>query len=155
MKYEVVTLKQKKVIGLSARTNNHSAEMPAIIGGLWQKFYQGGVFTSIQNKSSQTALGIYSDYEGNQDNDYTITVGSEVSSSDNLPKDCCSLSIPAGKYAKFTVNTTMQNGPADVGAVWAQIWATPLDRTFIADFEEYLAPSSDGSEVVNIYIGLK
>lgn len=155
MQYELVNLTEKKVIGIGARTNNHSPEMPAIIGGLWQKFYQGGVFASIPNKAAETALGIYSEYQGNQDDDYTITVGVEVSTTENLPKDCTKLSISGGKYAKFTVKTTMQNGPADVGAAWGEIWQTNLERTFIADFEEYLAPGADGSEIVNIYIGLK
>lgn len=155
MQYEVVELAKKQVIGIGSRTNNHSPKMPSIIGGLWQKFYQGGVFASIPNKSTQTSLGVYSEFEGDQDDDYTITVGTEVSSTESVPAECSVLEIPAGRYAKFTVNTTMQNGPADVGAAWAQIWQTTLDRTFIADFEEYFAPNADGSETVNLYIGVK
>ena len=155
MQYETVELNEKKVIGIASRTNNHSPKMPEVIGDLWGKFYQGGVLNSIPNKCSQTALGIYSEYEGNQDDDYTITVGTEVSSTENIPEGCVALTIPAGKYAKFSVKTTMQNGPQDVGKVWGEIWQTTLDRTFVADFEEYFAPNADGSEVVNIYVGLK
>ena len=155
MQYETVELNGKKVIGIASRTNNHSPKMPEVIGGLWGKFYQGGILNSISNKCSQTALGIYSEYEGNQDDDYTITVGTEVSSTESVPEDCVALTIPAGKYAKFSVKTTMQNGPQDVGKVWGDIWQTKLNRTFVADFEEYLAPNADGSEVVNIYVGLK
>lgn|SRR5574344_304139 len=155
MEYETVELKEKKVIGIASRTNNHSPEMMNIIGGLWNKFYQGGVYNEIPNKCTQTSLGIYSEYDGNQDDDYTVTVATEVSSIERIPADCVPLVIPAGKYAKFSVKTSMQKGFEDVGTLWLQIWKTDLDRTFIADFEEYFAPESDGSEIVNIYIGLK
>lgn len=155
MQYETVKLNEKKVVGITSRTNNHSPEMSKIIGGLWGKFYQGGVYNSIQNKCAKTSLGIYSEYDGNQDNDYSITVGTEVSSVDSIPKDCVAITIPAGKYAKFTVKTTMKNGPQDIGKLWGEIWKTKLDRTFFADFEEYLEPEADGSEIINIYIGLK
>lgn len=155
MQYQTVELSEKTVVGIAARTNNHSPEMGKIIGGLWGKFYQGGIYNSIQNKCTKTSLGIYSEYEGNQDDDYTVTIGTEVSSDEKIPADCVTLKIPAGKYAKFTLKTTMEKCPFEIGALWTEIWKTDLNRTFVADFEEYCEVQSDGSEIVNIYIGLK
>lgn len=155
MKAELVTLNEKLVVGLKARTNNTSPSMPKIIGGLWQKFYAGGVFEAIKNKSGFCAYGIYSEYAGGVEDDYSICVATEVTDASCLPSDCVSYTIPSGRYAKYVVQTTMQDQAMDVGKCWQSIWSEKIDRTFVADFEEYLAPNADGSEIVNIYVGLK
>lgn len=36
MKYEVITLEEKIVAGIEARTNNTSPNMGMVIGGLWK-----------------------------------------------------------------------------------------------------------------------
>ena len=40
MEYEIVNLKQKTLVGLSARTSNDSLDMGNVIGGLWETFIQ-------------------------------------------------------------------------------------------------------------------
>lgn len=40
MKYEIVNLEEKFVVGISARTNNNSADMSNIITGLWTSFFK-------------------------------------------------------------------------------------------------------------------
>lgn len=163
MEYEVVTMKEMTVAGISARTNNNSPEMPTIIGGLWGRFYQGGVYASIPAKKGMTAFGIYTDYEGDKNDDYTVMIATEVeptvcdtnNKASALPEGVSLLKIVAGRYAKFTIKTTMEKSPADVGAFWGKIWSLDLDRTYKADYEEYLEPGADGSQIVYIYIGLK
>ena len=39
MEYEIVTLEEKIVAGVSARTNNMNPDMGAVIGGLWKRFF--------------------------------------------------------------------------------------------------------------------
>lgn len=72
MNYEIVTLDEKIVTGISARTNNTDPNMGMVIGGLWNKFYQDGVYASINNKANDKALGIYTEYAGKEKDDYTI-----------------------------------------------------------------------------------
>jgi len=43
MNYEVVELKEKIVVGVCAKTSNTDPNMGMIIGGLWEKLYQGGI----------------------------------------------------------------------------------------------------------------
>ena len=69
MKYEIVTLKEKIVVGLSARTNNLSPDMGAVIGGLWNRFYNEGIYASIPEKANNKALGIYTDFENDERSD--------------------------------------------------------------------------------------
>lgn len=146
MKYEIVNLKEKIIVGVSAITSNNSPEMSAIIGGLWEKLYQGGVNQSIKNKVNQYAIGLYSDYSGDQ---YTVTVGNEVSVSEN--EELTVKIIPAGKYAKFSVQGNMVTAVAEA---WDKIWKMNLDRSFTGDFEEYLNSDWENANI-DIYIALK
>ena len=61
MDYEIVTLEEKTAVGVSARTNNTSPEMSAVIGGLWNRFYNECIYASIPKKANAKALGIYTD----------------------------------------------------------------------------------------------
>ena len=74
MNYEIVTLEEKIAVGLSARTNNLSPDMGNVIGGLWNQFYNEGVYASIPDKANEKALGIYTDYAGDERADYTVVV---------------------------------------------------------------------------------
>ena len=74
MEYEIVTLQEKIAVGIAARTNNLSPDMGAVIGGLWNRFYHEGIYSSIPEKANTKALGIYTDYAGDEKSDYTAMV---------------------------------------------------------------------------------
>lgn len=150
MNYEIVELEEKTIVGLTARTGNANPDMQSVIGGLWQKFYQENVYQNIEKKVSDYAYGIYSDYSNDT---YQVTVGvevSQVSEHDQDKKELCSISIPAGTYAKFQVVGDMVRAVADA---WEQIWKMDLKRIYTADFEEYIAFDGTNS-TVNIYVAI-
>lgn len=145
MKYEVVNLEEKTIVGLSAVTSNNSPNMGEVIGNLWKNFYQNGISQSVRNKLNLNAIGLYSDYEGDN---YTVTVGNEVSRSENNELEV--KIIPAGRYAKFSVHGNMV---AAVAEAWDEIWKMNLDRSFTGDFEEYLNNEIENADI-DIYIAL-
>lgn len=146
MKYEVVNLEEKIIAGISAETSNNSPKMTEVIGSLWATLYQGGINQSIKNKMNSYAIGLYSDYSGDN---YTVTVGNEVSKAEN--DELTVKIIPAGRYAKFSVHGNMVTAVAEA---WGEIWKMNLDRSFTGDFEEYLN-SDDENADIDIYIALK
>jgi len=146
MNYEIVTLEEKIVVGVSATTSNSNPKMGEIIGGLWEKLYQGGVNAKIKNKVNEYAIGLYSDYTNDE---YCVTAGNEVSKADN--EDLTVKIIPAGKYAKFSVHGHMEKAVAES---WGEIWQMDLNRSFTGDFEEYLNSDFDNADI-DIYIALK
>lgn len=146
MKYEIVELKEKIVVGVSAITSNDSADMGEVIAGLWEKLYKDGVNNSIKNKVNEYAIGLYSDYS---DDKYTVTAGNEVSVAEN--EGLSVKIIPSGKYAKFSVHGNMVTAVADA---WCKIWKLDLDRSFTGDFEEYLNSDWENADI-DIYIALK
>lgn len=151
MDYEVVNLEEKIVAGLTARTNNQSPDMGAVIGNLWQSFYQNGIYEKIPEKRNEKAIGLYSDYAGNEKDDYDVTVGCEVDSGENLPSGICVKRIPSGAYARFIVQGDMHQAVAEF---WEQLWEMELNRAFLSDFEEYQNGDMEHA-VIHVYISLK
>lgn len=141
--YEIVNLKEKIVAGISVKTNNGDKEMCSKIGALWGKFFGEGIYASIENKVNDKLIGLYTNYEGDFNNDYDIVVCTEVSKENPNFENRI---IPAGKYAKFIV----KGGTEAVGAFWKQLWGMRLPRKYDCDFEEY-----QDKETVYIYISLK
>ena len=150
MEYEIVNLDEKILVGASANTSNSSPDMSNVIGGLWGKFYQGGIHDKIKNTVNEFAIGLYSDYTEDK-NGYCITVGNEVSSLDENNKNLDVKIIPAGKYAKFSICGNMVTAVVDA---WQQIWQMDLDRSFTGDFEEYKIADVENAEI-DIYVALK
>jgi len=118
MKYEVVNLEEKVIAGISAVTSNNSPKMTEVIGKLWAELYQGGISQSIKNKVNSYAIGLYSDYSGDN---YTVTVGNEISKPEN--DELTVKVIPAGRYAKFSVHGNMVTAVAEA---WGEIWTEAL-----------------------------
>ena len=143
MNYEIVELNEKTSVGFAARTSNEDPQMGAIIGGLWKQLYTPENTEKIQNRVNAYAIGLYSDYDKEG---YQVTAGFEVSDAEN-GNGFAVKTIPAGRYAKFSVHGDMIDAVADS---WKEIWETPLDRTFTGDFEEYLS-----QEDIDIYIAIK
>lgn len=150
MEYEIVTLQEKIAVGIAARTNNLSPDMGAVIGGLWNRFYHEGIYSSIPEKANTKALGIYTDYAGDEKSDYTAMVACETANGPQEGEYCVCL-IPAGRYAKFVVHGDMVQA---VASAWQEIWKMDLPRSFQCDFEEYQDDSMDHAEI-HIYVGIK
>ena len=143
MNYEIVELKEKTIVGFTARTSNEDPQMGAIIGGLWKQLYTPENTEKIQNRVNAYAIGLYSDYDKEG---YQVTAGFEVSDAES-GNGFTVKTIPAGRYAKFSVHGDMIEAVANS---WKEIWETSLDRTFTGDFEEYLS-----QEDIDIYIAIK
>ncbi len=151
MKYEIVNLEERTVVGISTRTNNSSPDMEKVIGGLWSDFFQKGIYEKIENKTNYKALGLYFNYENEENADYTALVGCQVNKAENLLQNTVKTVIPKGKYAKFTVKGNMQKA---VSEFWQELWKMDIPRSYVCDFEEYQNSDFENAEI-HIYIGIK
>lgn len=150
MNYEIVTLNEKTAAGISARTNNLAPDVQAVIGGLWTRFFNDGIYASIPCKANEKALGIYTDYAGDEKSDYTAMAACETTA-EPAGGTFAVCKIPAGRYAKFVVSGDMTQA---VAAAWQEIWQMDLPRSFQCDFEEYQNDSMEHA-LIHIYISLK
>lgn len=148
LEYEIVSLPEKQIVGIAAQTSNTAPDMQQVIGSMWSKFYSEGIYEAIPGKTDAKALGIYTDYAGDN---YTALVACAVDGSGNAPQDTVRRTIPAGKYAKFIVHGDMVTA---VSAFWQQLWAMELPRAFTYDYEEYQSDEMENAEI-HMYISLK
>lgn len=152
MVYEIVTLEEKMITGISVRTNNSDPNMGAMIVELWNRFYSNGIVETLKEKKAPV-FGVYTEYESDEKGDYTVIAGCEtekISEKERVSPEykCCR--IPAGCYAKFTV----EGNGEEVAAAWREIWQMNLSRTFESDFEEYQEDREKGLRI-QIYVGLR
>ena len=147
MKYEIVSLEKKEIAGYSIRTTNHGNQAVVAIGRMWQEFFEKNLIESIENRISQTVIGLYTEYEGDYTKPYTFVCGCEVSSKKETK------TIYEGEYAKFTVYGDSKTA---VGPIWQYVWQSDLDRNYRSDFEEYHFDfNEEGHQTIDVYIGLK
>ncbi len=151
MEFEKLFLKEKKAVGLMARTNNGSPDMGTVISGLWESFYGTGVYSAVKKKNHEKTLGIYTDFAGREMDDYTVIAACEVEDTDEIPQGAVAKIIPEGMYAKFVVRGNVVTAVAEF---WQELWKLDLPRTFVCDFEEYQNGNMEDS-TIHIYIGLK
>lgn len=154
MHYDVVTLEDKLVLGITDRTNNGDPDVGEKISHLWQRFYTEAVLTQIQYRINDTALGIYTDYLSDEKGDYTVMTAYEVSEASHHHDLLETRVIKGGKYAKFVIKDQQEQVFSKVAEAWQVIWQMDLPRLFAADFEAYQLDSKGICEV-HIYISLK
>lgn len=149
--YNVITKDEIKIVGLAKKTQMDSSakDIPA----LWQKFFEENTVAKIPNKKSEDVMGLYCDYEGDHTKPYSLVIGCEVTSFDNVPEGLVCKTIPATKYAVFTAKGKL---PESIMTTWQTIWNTKMERSFSGDFEFYdskFDPSKDSE--VDIFIAIK
>lgn len=118
------------VIGIALRTNydNAAKEIPSH----WERFYKEGIGDKIPNVIDNRVIALYTDYEGDFTDPYTLIVGKKVSSIDEVPEGMISKSIPKGSYAQFTSAGKI---PGCLMKTWQEIWDAPIHRSYTVDFE--------------------
>lgn len=151
MKYEVVTLIKKVVVGKSIRTTNKNGQSMKDIGLMWQTFINESIYENINNKVNGKGIGLYTEYEGDVTAPYTFMCCCEVTETDNSD-GLDTKTINEGKYAKFTVKGNMVKA---VGEAWCKIWDMDLNRKYDSDFELYHNDSEDmNNQTIDIFISL-
>lgn len=158
----MVELPEIMLVGITARTNN-AAEMDpttAQIGATLQSYFYGDIPNKIYHrKTPGITYCIYTEYESDFTGNYTYFIGEEVTSFENLPDKCTTLSIPAQKYVKFTTESGQM--PDICIQEWVKIWQLSDDklggkRSYIADFERYDERATDPQNTaLDIFIGIQ
>lgn len=140
---------QKLMIsGISDTTNNQNEldENTARIPKLWDKYFNDGVYNKTFNKSEKGYMyGVYSDYVSNEEGDYKITIGIEVTK----PKKA--IVIENEKYLVFSKKGEL---PDVVTDAWQDVWEyfdgePNYERAYKIDFEKYVS-----EDEIEIYISI-
>lgn len=163
MKQTSCTLPERTLIGIKTRTRP-TYELSSATSNILKtlKTYFGtNVANTIPNRLTPSATYcVYTEYESNEQGEYTYFVGEEVSSEDCLiPSSLSKLIIPASSYAKFECGPGKM--PDICRAAWLKIWQLPAKdlggkRTYKADFEVYDERAQDPTHTTfDLYVGLE
>jgi len=132
------------VLGISARASNAT---PQKIGDLWRRFHALGDQKIVEARRDEAVYCVYCEYEGDASQPYTVAIGCVVAPDAAVPDGFKKIDIAAGTFAVFAVTGAL---PMGVFAAWEEVWATPLDRRYQADFDRY---ETDGT--VTVHVGVR
>ena len=150
-----------RVVGLETRTRNADEMVPATarIPAHYERFFGEDVAARITHKVDPgTMMSLYSDYDGDENDEYSITLGYEVGRHEEIAEGLSAKTLPASSYA--VVTTDRGALPAVVIDAWQRIWRmSPAElggkRTYSGDFELYDERAQNPADAeVDIYISI-
>ena len=131
-------------MGIHGRASN--AE-PHKIGDVWRKFNALGKEAAIPARSNDANYCVYCEYEGDHTQPFTVVIGCAVDADSEVPDGMKKITIKAGNYAVWYPEGPL---PQSVFDAWAEVWQTPLDRLYQADYDVYGDASSKNGATVHV-----
>ena len=157
MKYEIIKIKEKTLVGLKARIKEEKTAHDTI-WNLWKDLYSEKGVKNVKDRKNGNLMGVYYNYSNENGFEYDCLTGCEVKNKiDEIPEDMTRLEIPQGKYAKFVI---FGDPVKAVGEFWYKFWEEFVKeksdiRNYTYDFEEYIAGNDYENTEIHIYISIK
>ncbi len=123
------------VVGISVRTTNRDGQAARDIAALWNTFLTENLAAQIPNKTDEAIYSVYTDYEGDHTQPYTVLLGCRVLHAEAVPDGMTTKHFSGGTYQPFVAQGSLAQGA--VYQAWTNIWNADLDRAYTADFEVY------------------
>ena len=138
------------VVGISVVTSHETATDD--INALWERFFKDSIGQYVPSKTDDVIYAVYSDYEGDHEAPYRLTIGYRVSAVE-IPAKMHHVRVQPAEYA---VMSAAGEQPKALLETWEAIWSSDLERTYTTDFEVY-GPRffKDGVNEVLVHVGLK
>ena len=128
--YQLIELAPVTIAGITLRTDNSPAGLEKI-GGLWATFFRDGVIGQLGALADGPICEAYFDYESDASGAYTVILGSRVPADAQVPAGLQRVTLPAARYAKFSIDD-----PKALYAAWQHIWQRQdIERSYSGDFE--------------------
>lgn len=147
------------LVGITARTSN-AKEMSGKgkIAALWQRFWEEGILSQIPNPLVPSEIVVaYTEFETDENGEYTILIGTKVSSLDSLPPHLTTVNVLESDYLQVPTEW----GPiSEIGMnTWKKIWSEETyrkNRSYKTDLEIYGANAKDPNHSqFDIYLGIR
>ncbi|MCG8578158.1 MAG: effector binding domain-containing protein [Flavobacteriales bacterium] len=143
-----------KLIGITIKTTNDNEQSNLEIQGLWKQFMEEGVLEQIPTKLSSEVYSLYTHYEGDHTQPYSVILGCKVSSLEEIPEGMVGEEFEGGTYWQFTYKGDLMQGL--IYQAWMEIWEKELNRDYVADFEIFGEKAQNPSDAeVDIFVGVK
>jgi predicted transcriptional regulator YdeE len=139
MGMKLVSMDEKRVVGLSTRTTNAKEMNPAtgMIGPLWKEF---DAKVKVDYKDGNRVYGVYFNYESDATGEYSVLAGTDQLNAGSSTK-LETIVIQSGKYLVFAAKGDI---PKIVFDTWGKVWKyfstknAKYERSYTTDFERYI-----------------
>ena len=121
------------VVGVTTRITDRETASEQI-NALWETFFKQSVVQNIENRVDDIIYAVYSDYEGDHEDPYRITIGYKISGAAQLKGGLHKVRVKTADYAMMGAAGEQ---PKALIETWTSIWQSDLDRRFETDFEVY------------------
>ncbi len=151
---QTIKIEPFKVIGIAIRTTNVEGQSAQDMAQLWSRFFAEAIQEKIPNKTDNSLLTLYTNYEGDHMQPYDALIGCRVSSIDEIPEGMVAHSCEGGVYQKYLAKGDITQGV--VAQTWFDIWSQKMERSYSTDFEEYGEKAQNPQDAeVDIYVAIK
>lgn len=152
MDYQIIHLKEFRVIGITVRTTNEKSDNKDMddIQNLWIRFRDEDIRNKIPHKESQEIVSLYTVYEKDSHGPYSVVLGYRVTSIDDVPEGMVAKTAPASKYAVFHVKG--ENLAKEILQAWQKIWFMDMPRSYTGDFDVYMV---ENTQEADIFVAIK
>lgn len=149
MKAGLASVEAFDVVGISVQTSRETATDD--INALWERFFKESIGQKITHKTDDVIYCAYSDYEGDFEAPYRVTIGYKVTNTVDIG-NFTHVQVQGQDYAMMSAAGEQ---PKALLETWNAIWDSDLDRAYNTDFEIY-GPNffKQGVNEVVIAIGL-
>jgi len=143
-----------QLIGISVKTINENGQAANEIAEMWGKFLHENLLDAIPNKIDNTVYSLYTDYEGDHTQPYTVMLGCRVKHLHDIPEGMVGKAFDGGNYVKTTAKGDLTNGL--IVNEWSKIWEMDLERMYTADFEAFGEKAQNPADAeVEFFIAVK
>ncbi|GIQ56893.1 GyrI-like domain-containing protein [Flavobacterium collinsii] len=148
------TIQKFYVIGIGTRTINEKGKSAIDIEALWTRFWGEEIQKQIPNKVSDDIYAVYKDYETDFNGFYSLVIGLQVSTLEDIPKGFVGITVETGLYQKYISKGKM---PEAVFNTWLEVWQDKsLNRAYKSDFTIHGRKYYDGNSAeVETYISIR
>ena len=139
------------VAGISVVTDNSRASDD--INALWERFFKESIGQKIEARCDDVIYAVYSDYQGDYEAPYRLTIGYRLQDGANAPQGFDEVQIIEQDYA---VLSAAGQQPRALIETWQAVWASDLSRSYKTDFEVY-GPRffEEGVHEVLVHVGIE
>ncbi|HOO81210.1 MAG TPA: GyrI-like domain-containing protein [Alphaproteobacteria bacterium] len=138
------------VVGISTITDNQKGTDD--INALWERFFSESIGQQILDKTDDAIYAVYSDYQGDHEAPYRLTIGYRVSN------DACAIDMHRVRVQpqEYAVMSAAGEQPKALIETWEAIWSSDIERSYTTDFEVY-GPRffEQGVNEVLVHVGVK
>ena len=147
MNYIVTKLSSFRVVGIYVKTSNLNGVSEKDIAALWKRFILESVSASIPNRESEDIYCLYTQYAGDDHENYMTVIGHKINGSLELTENLIELDIPDAAYFEFD-----SSGKQSVSVLktWKDIWSNNYPRAYNSDFEIYYNNDSKDKSIQSV-----